>query len=37
MSSHWITTVDELQAIYGTPGETSLVKETDHVTRITGR
>src|SRR5690242_17097077 len=27
-----VTTVDQLQAIYGEPGETSLVKEVDHVT-----
>jgi len=27
-----ITTVEELEAIYGLPGEPSLVKETDHVT-----
>ena len=27
-----ITTLEQLASIYGTPGETSLVKETDHVT-----
>src|SRR5438045_2807545 len=32
MANHVITTVEELEAIYGTPGETSIVKETDHVT-----
>jgi PPOX class probable FMN-dependent enzyme len=28
---HIITTVDELEALYGLPGETSLVKELDHI------
>ena len=29
----FLTAVDELEAIYGKPGETSLVKETRHITR----
>jgi len=32
MSNHMITTVEALEALYGLPGETSLVKETDRVT-----
>ncbi|TIX75080.1 MAG: pyridoxamine 5'-phosphate oxidase family protein, partial [Mesorhizobium sp.] len=26
-----ITTVEQLEALYGLPGETSLVKELDHI------